>query len=53
MVAPGYRIVCSPSNQVWFCTRGLAPDKVLAQTTVRQHRVHSWNQRANPPATGE
>ena len=49
--APGYRIVRSPSNQVWFGTRGLSPDKAAAEATVRQHRLYSWNQRANPPAT--
>jgi hypothetical protein len=49
--APGYRIVRSPSNQVWFGTRGLSPDKAAAEATVRQHRVYGWNQRSNPPAT--
>jgi hypothetical protein len=52
VVAPGYRIFRSPSNQVWFGTRGLAPDKALAEATVRQHRLYGWNQRAYPPATG-
>ncbi|MCX5956406.1 MAG: DUF1254 domain-containing protein [Cyanobacteria bacterium] len=52
VVAPGYRIFRSPSNQVWFGTRGLAPDKAVAEATVRQHRLYGWNQRANPPATG-
>jgi hypothetical protein len=51
LTAPGYRILRSPSNQVWFGTRGLAPEKALAEATVRQHRLYSWNQRANPPAT--
>ena len=51
-VAPGYRIFRSPSNQVWFGTRGLAPDKALAEATVRQHRLYGWNQRANQQATG-
>ncbi|MCE2839582.1 MAG: DUF1254 domain-containing protein, partial [Cyanobium sp. 49614_E6] len=49
--APGYRIVRSPSNQVWFGTRGLSPDKAAAEATVRQHRLYGWIQRANPPAT--
>ena len=52
VVAPGYRIFRSPSNQVWFGTRGLAPDKAVAEATVRQHRLYGWNQRTNPPATG-
>jgi len=34
VVAPGYRIFRSPSNQVWFGTRGLAPDKAVAEATV-------------------
>ncbi len=51
LTATGYRILRSPSNQVWFGTRGLAPDKALAEATVRQHRLYGWNQRANPPAT--
>ncbi|MFZ4066993.1 MAG: DUF1254 domain-containing protein, partial [Phenylobacterium sp.] len=50
--APGYRIFRSPSNQIWFGTRGLAPDKAVAEATVRQHRLYGWNQRANPPASG-
>jgi len=51
LVVPGYRIVCSPSNQVWFSTRGLAPEMAVAEATVRQHRLYGWNQRAHPPAT--
>lgn len=47
--APGYRIVRSPSNQIWFGTRALDPDKAAAEATVRQHRLYGWNQRANPP----
>jgi hypothetical protein len=49
VVAPGYRIFRSPSNQIWFGTRGLAPDKAVAEATVRQHRLYGWNQRSNPP----
>ena len=49
VVAPGHRIFRSPSNQIWFGTRGLAPDKAVAEATVRQHRLYGWNQRANPP----
>ncbi len=51
VVAPEYRIFRSPSNQVWFGTRGLAPDKAVAEATVRQHRLYGWNQRANPPVS--
>ncbi len=51
VVAPGYRIFRSPSNQIWFGTRGLAPDKAVAESTVRQHRLYGWNQRTNPPVS--
>jgi hypothetical protein len=49
--AEGYRIVRSPSNQIWFGTRGLDPDKAVAEATVRRHRLYGWNQRANPPVS--
>jgi hypothetical protein len=51
VVAPGFRIFRSPSNQVWFGTRGLSPDKAVAEATVRQHRLYGWNQRAHPPVS--
>jgi hypothetical protein len=51
VVAPGYRVVRAGSNQVWFGTRGLSPDRAVAEATVRQHRLYSWDQRAQPPAT--
>lgn len=49
--APDHRIFQSPSNQVWFGTRGLDPDKAVAEATVKQHRLYSWNDRANPPVS--
>ena len=49
--APDHRIFQSPSNQVWFGTRGLAADKAVAEATVKQHRLYSWNDRANPPTS--
>jgi hypothetical protein len=49
--APDHRIFQSPSNQVWFGTRGLAADKAEAEATVKQHRLYSWNDRANPPTS--
>ncbi|MFM9088254.1 MAG: DUF1254 domain-containing protein, partial [Cyanobium sp.] len=48
LVAPGYRIVRATSNQIWFGTRGLDPDKAVAEATVRRHRLYGWNQRDNP-----
>lgn len=50
--APDHRIFQSPSNQIWFGTRGLDPDKAAAEATVMQHRLYSWNDRAKPPVTG-
>jgi len=49
--APDHRIFQSPSNQVWFGTRGLDPDKAVAEATVQQHRLYSWNDRASPPVS--
>ena len=46
----GLPVFRSPSNQVWFGTRGLAPDKAVAEATVRQHRLYGWDQRDNPRA---
>lgn len=51
VTADGYYVVQSPSNQVWFGTRGLDPDKAVAEATVRKHRIYSWNQRDNAPET--
>jgi hypothetical protein len=49
--APNHRVFQSPSNQIWFGTRGLDPDKAVAEATVKQHRLYSWNDRANPPTS--
>jgi len=49
--APDYRIFRSPSNQVWFGTRGLDPDRAVAEATVRNHQIYGWDQRANPAST--
>jgi hypothetical protein len=49
--APGYIVVRATSNQLWFGTRGLDPDKAKAEAIVRQHRIYGWNQRAAPPVT--
>jgi hypothetical protein len=39
-------------SQYLITDGGLAPDKAVAEATVRQHRLYGWNQRANPPASG-
>jgi hypothetical protein len=49
--APDYRIFRSPSNQVWFGTRGLDPDRAVAEATVRNHQIYGWDQRSNPAST--
>jgi hypothetical protein len=48
---PGYFVVRSKTNQVWFGSRGLAPDPVEAEATLRKHRVYGWAQRATPGET--
>jgi hypothetical protein len=50
--APDHRIFRSPTNQLWFGTRGLDPDKAVAEATVKKHRLYGWDQRANPPVSG-
>ena len=47
----GYIVVHSPTDQVWFATRGLDPDPKVADETVRKHRLYAWKDRANPPET--
>lgn len=47
----GYIVVRSPTNQLWFGTRGLDPDPAAAEETIRKHRLYAWNDRANPGAT--
>ena len=49
--APGYIVMRSPTNQLWFATRGLSPDRAEAEATVRQHRLYAWANRAKPGAT--
>jgi hypothetical protein len=43
--ADGYTVVRSPTNQLWFATRGLAPDPKAAEETLRGHRLYAWNNR--------
>jgi hypothetical protein len=47
----GYIVVHSPTNQVWFGSRGLDPDKAVAEATIRQHRLYAWADRDAPPET--
>jgi hypothetical protein len=49
--APGHHVFASPSNQVWFATRGLDPDPVKAETKVKEHRLYGWHDRADPPVS--
>lgn len=41
MKPEGYYVVRSPTNQVWFATRGLDPDPKLADETVRKHKLYA------------
>jgi len=47
----GYVVVHSPTNQVWFASRGLDPDKAVAEATIRQHRLYAWADREAPAET--
>jgi hypothetical protein len=47
----GYFVFRSPSNQVWFGTRGLDPDYSSADATLRKFHIYGWNQRDNAPPT--
>jgi hypothetical protein len=49
--APGHIVVRSPSNQIWFGSRGLSADIREAEATVRRHRLYAWSDRARPAAT--
>jgi len=47
----GYHVLRSPTFQVWFASRGLAPDPKEARATLEKHRLYAWDQRDEPPAT--
>jgi hypothetical protein len=49
--APGYLVFRAPSNQVWFGTRGLDPDKAVAEATLRRFSIYGWDQRDTPSPT--
>jgi len=49
--AEGYIVERSPTNQLWFATRGLAPDPKEADATLRKHRLYAWKDRAKPGET--
>jgi hypothetical protein len=49
--APGCHVFQSPSNQIWFATRGLDPDPAAAEAKVKEHRLYGWAERADPPVT--
>lgn len=51
MDAPGYTVFRAPSNQIWFGTRGLDPDKAVAEATLRKFNIYGWNQRDRPAPT--
>ena len=43
--AEGYIIKRSPTEQIWFATRGLSPDAKAAEETLRQHQLYAWSER--------
>jgi hypothetical protein len=49
--AEGFTVVRSPSNQLWFGTRGLDPDAEAAEALLRRHRLYAWTQRDARPET--
>jgi hypothetical protein len=51
ITAPGHHVFLSPSNQIWFATRGLDLDPAAAEAKVKEHQLYSWHDRAAPQAT--
>jgi hypothetical protein len=49
--AEGYFVKRSPSVQLWFATRGLAPDRKAAEETLHGHKLYSWKDREKPGET--
>src|SRR5262245_17897193 len=49
--ADGYFVQRSPTVQLWFATRGLAPDAHAAEETLREHKLYAWKSRAKPGET--
>jgi hypothetical protein len=41
----------SPTNQVWFATRGLGEDPTVSEATVRGYQLYAYDDRQRPPAT--
>jgi hypothetical protein len=44
-------VLRSRTNQVWFATRGLGEDPVVAEATVRKYKLYAYDERPSPPAT--
>jgi hypothetical protein len=49
--AAGYIVKRSPTNQLWFATRGLASDPKDAEQTLRKHRLYARTGRGKPSTT--
>lgn len=45
----GYFVAQSPTNQLWFATRGLDPDPDAAIAALHAHKLYAWDERENPP----
>ena len=48
---PEFTTLRSPTNQVWFATRGLGADPVAAEATVRGYQLYAYDDRPRPPVT--
>jgi hypothetical protein len=51
VVNPEFIIRRSPTNQVWFATRGLGSDPAVGEATVRGYQLYSYDDRPRPPIT--
>lgn len=51
MAPEGYIVVRSPTHQIWFGSRGLDPDRAVAEATIRQHRLYAFADREAPSET--
>ena len=49
--APGYIVKRSPTNQLWFATRGLDPIQRKPRGACAKHKLYAWNNRAKATQT--
>ncbi|QEX20606.1 hypothetical protein FRZ61_05240 [Hypericibacter adhaerens] len=51
IVNPEFNVLRSPTNQIWFATRGLGSDPVAAEAVVRGYQLYAYDDRQRPPQT--